>query len=70
MSNCVRLYGRPVLPTLLDGLLGVHIASGAVALLAGLVAAVTEKGGRRHVRAGRTYIASMAVVVTTVIDAT
>ena len=54
-----------MLPTLLDGLLGVHVAAGAIALLAGLVAAVTEKGGRRHVHAGRTYVASMAVVVTT-----
>ena len=54
-----------MLPTLLDGLLGVHVAAEAVALLAGLVAAVTEKGGCHHVRAGRTYVASMAVVVTT-----
>jgi len=54
-----------MLSGVLDGLLWVHVAAGAVALLAGLVAIGTEKGGRRHVRAGRTYVASMAVVVTT-----
>jgi uncharacterized membrane protein len=43
-----------------------HVAAGVVALLAGGVALATEKGGRRHRRAGRVYVASMAVVVATV----
>jgi uncharacterized membrane protein len=44
-----------------------HVAAGAVALVAGAVALGTEKGGQRHVRAGRVYVAAMAVVVTTVL---
>lgn len=46
--------------------LGLHVAAGVVALLAGLVALSTEKGGARHRRAGRFYVRSMAVVVATV----
>lgn len=50
-----------------DGiLLGVHIAAGVVALVAGLGALSTEKGGDRHRRFGRFYVRSMAVVVGTV----
>ncbi|PSQ39778.1 hypothetical protein BRD13_01815 [Halobacteriales archaeon SW_5_70_135] len=47
--------------------LGLHVAAGTIALLAGLGAMVTRKGGRRHRRAGRVYVASMAVVVGTVL---
>lgn len=47
--------------------LWVHVAAGAVALVAGLVAIATEKGGRRHRRAGRGYALSMGVVVTTAV---
>lgn len=50
---------------LLDGLLVVHVAFGVVAVLAGLVAIGTEKGGLTHRRAGKGYVVSMAVVVTT-----
>lgn len=45
--------------------LAVHILAGAVALLAGLAAILTRKGGRRHTRAGRLYGLSMAAVVLT-----
>jgi hypothetical protein len=45
--------------------LRVHVATGTVAVLAGLAAMVTAKGGRRHRRAGRWFVASMAVVVAT-----
>ena len=48
-----------------SAVLWAHIAAGVLALSAGLVAIATEKGGRRHVRAGRIYVGSMAVVVTT-----
>jgi uncharacterized membrane protein len=48
-----------------SAVLWAHIAAGVLALSAGLVAMATEKGGRRHVRAGRIYVGSMAVVVTT-----
>jgi len=43
----------------------VHIAAGGVALLAGTGAIVTEKGGQRHRRAGKTYVRAMGVVVVT-----
>lgn len=46
--------------------LGIHIAAGFVALFAGAVALLTEKGGDRHRQAGRYYVRSMAIVVGTV----
>lgn len=46
--------------------LRLHIAAGAVALLAGLAALAATKGGRRHRLAGRGYVAAMALVVLTV----
>lgn len=49
----------------LEAILVVHVAAGALALVAGAGAIATEKGGRRHVRAGRTYVLGMAVVVVT-----
>jgi hypothetical protein len=53
--------------SILDATLGVHVAAGVLALLAGALALGTAKGGRRHRRAGRAYVASMAVVVVTAI---
>jgi uncharacterized membrane protein len=47
------------------GLLAVHVLAGVVALGAGIGAITTTKGGRRHNAAGRLYVRSMAVVVTT-----
>lgn len=46
--------------------LGVHIIAGIVALLAGIAALVTTKGGQRHRLTGRVYVWAMAVVVGTV----
>jgi hypothetical protein len=43
-----------------------HVAAGSVALVAGAAALLTEKGCRRHRRAGRAFVRSMAVVVATV----
>ncbi|GAB3689240.1 DUF2306 domain-containing protein [Salinarchaeum chitinilyticum] len=54
------------MPTLDAWVLGVHIAAGAVAVLAGVGALVTTKGGLRHRRAGRIFVWAMAVVVGTV----
>jgi uncharacterized membrane protein len=48
-----------------DATLWGHVAAGVVALLAGAGAISTEKGGTWHVRAGRTYVLAMAVVVVT-----
>lgn len=47
--------------------LRVHIAAGVIALLAGCVALVTTKGGRRHRRAGTGFCLAMGGVVVTVI---
>lgn len=46
-----------------DGVLLAHILAGAIAILAGVVALGTKKGGRRHRRAGRVFVWMMAVVV-------
>ncbi len=46
--------------------LWVHVAAGVLAVLAGAVALATRKGGDRHRRAGRGFVAAMAVVVGTV----
>ena len=56
-----------MLDSLLSGMLVVHVAAGVVALLAGAVAIGTKKGGRRHRRFGRVYVAAMAVVVVTAV---
>lgn len=50
---------------ILAGTLAVHVAAGVLALVAGVVALGTAKGGRRHRRAGRAYVLAMAVVVAT-----
>lgn len=54
------------MPTLEALTLWVHVGAGAVAILGGIGALVTKKGGRRHRRAGRVFVWSMAVVVGTV----
>ena len=48
-------------------LLIIHIASGSVALLASALALVTQKGGVRHVRAGRVYAAAMTLIFATAV---
>lgn len=51
----------------LTGMLLVHVAAGVVAFVAGLGAIATEKGGPRHVRAGKAYVLGMGVVVVTAV---
>ena len=48
--------------TLTGLILAAHVAGGAVALLSGLGAMLTEKGGDAHIRWGRIYYWAMAVV--------
>lgn len=48
-------------------ILVVHIIAGTLALIAGLVAIITTKGGHRHTTAGRWYVLAMAVVVVTAV---
>lgn len=55
------------MPTLETWALWIHIAAGTVAVLAGSVALLTTKGGTRHRRAGRLFLASMGVTVGTVV---
>jgi hypothetical protein len=43
----------------------VHITFGSVALIAGLIPLLTAKGGRWHVRFGRWFLVTLAVVVVT-----
>ena len=46
---------------MLNALLIVHVFSGALAVLAGAIAASVRKGGRLHIRAGRLFVAFMAL---------
>jgi hypothetical protein len=46
--------------------LWLHVAAGVLAIAAGVVALLTTKGGLHHRRAGKVFVASMAVVVATV----
>jgi len=48
-------------------LLTVHIVAGSVALLTAAIALVTQKGGTRHVRAGRIYAAAMTLIFVTAV---
>lgn len=52
---------------LIDGTFAVHILAGVVALLAGVGAIVTRKGGQRHNQAGKVYVGAMAIVVVTAV---
>jgi uncharacterized membrane protein len=52
--------------TLEEWTLWLHIAGGTVALLAGVGALVTNKGGLRHRQAGTVFLVSMGIVVGTV----
>ena len=48
-------------------LLTVHIVAGSVALLTAAIALVTQKGGTRHVRAGRVYAVAMTLIFVTAV---
>ena len=48
-------------------LLGIHISSGTVALLAAVGALITQKGGTKHILTGRVYAAAMTSVFLTAI---
>ena len=45
----------------LSGVLGLHVAAGALALLLGPVGMIARKGGAVHRRAGRAYVVTMGV---------
>ena len=46
-------------------LLTIHIASGSVALLTAAIALISQKGGTKHIMAGRVYAAAMTLVFLT-----
>ncbi len=50
---------------IVQGLLGVHIAAGSIALLAAVVALATAKGGVNHLRSGRVYAIGMTLIFLT-----
>jgi len=54
------------MPTLEEWTFWLHIAGGTVALVAGVGALVTKKGGPRHRRTGKVFLVSMGIVVGTV----
>jgi len=62
-----RFRGRTVgaMDRLLQVVLAVHLAAGAVSLLVFSVPLVTKKGGRTHRRVGRVYVAAAATVALT-----
>jgi uncharacterized membrane protein len=43
----------------------IHVAFGTICLLLGVIALMTTKGGRQHIRVGRYFLACLAVVVAT-----
>lgn len=53
--------------TVAESVLLIHILAGVVAVLAGLGAIVTMKGGRRHNQTGKLYAVMMSIVVVTAI---
>lgn len=55
------------MPTLEKLVLWSHIAAGVVALVAGMGAIVTSKGGLRHRQTGNIFVVSMGVTVGTVL---
>ncbi|OUJ71385.1 DUF2306 domain-containing protein [Hymenobacter crusticola] len=61
------LFSLPPTTPAVRLLLGLHIAAGSLALLAGLVPMLGRKGGPLHVRAGRLYTYSMLVVAATAV---
>ena len=52
-------------PMWIRGLLGVHVAAGAVSFVMAPIALATAKGGRAHRRWGKVYFWAMAVVAST-----
>jgi len=67
MPTAARILGDHVgssAPVFL-AFLAVHIAAGLAAVITGAVAALTRKGSRRHVRAGRWYYRAISVVFAT-----
>ena len=64
MPAAARILGDHVGSTapLFLAFLAVHVIAGLTAVVTGAVAALTRKGSRRHIRAGRWYYRAVSVV--------
>ncbi|UOQ64892.1 hypothetical protein [Hymenobacter volaticus] len=60
-------FALPTTSLFIRSALGVHIAAGTIALLAGLVPMLGRKGGALHVRVGRVYTYCMVAVAATAV---
>jgi hypothetical protein len=67
LSSASRVFGDQVGSTapVFLAFLAVHVIAGLTAVITGAVAALTRKGGRRHILAGRCFYAAIAVVFAT-----
>jgi hypothetical protein len=67
MPAAARILGDHVGSTapLFLAVLAVHVIAGLAAIVTGAIAALTRKGSRRHIRAGRWYYSAISVVFTT-----
>jgi hypothetical protein len=63
----IDVFGLPIPdagPVFLAAL-AIHVVAGGTCVVGGAVAALTRKGGARHIRYGRTYLCSLAVLFVT-----
>lgn len=67
MAEAARILGTEVGSTapVFLAVLGVHVVAGLTAVVTGAMAALTTKGSRRHVRAGRGYYRAISTVFAT-----
>jgi hypothetical protein len=72
MAEAARILGTDVGSSapLFLAVLGVHVLAGLTAVVTGAMAALTVKGGRRHVRAGRWYYRAISTVFATALALT
>jgi hypothetical protein len=67
MPTAARILGDHVGSTapVFLAFLAVHVIAGLTAVVTGAIAALTRKGSRRHIRAGRAYYRAISVVFAT-----
>jgi hypothetical protein len=72
MADTARIFGTEVGSTapLFLTVLAVHVLAGLVAAVTGVTAALSRKGGHRHVRAGRWYYGALSTVFGTAVALT
>jgi hypothetical protein len=67
MSSASRIFGDQVGSTapLFLAFLAVHVLAGLTAVITGAIAALSRKGGKRHIWAGRCFYGAITVVFAT-----